>query len=180
MDRQYSPGPLYPVHFGQNQCNNTPKNHTSTIGQTGYNCGVEQLCKTTAAPHISCHGNPYQTEPTQPSPRLRIVKPADITYAEATKQNDTRQQRAALTVTTTTNTTIPVLTQSEPFDYQATLDRITKDVKTNLKAKFDTAIANLQKSFTNLEEKVNQKIQHHMEFLKNLQANKDTQVTHMK
>jgi len=81
---------------------------------------------------------------------------------------------------TTMHTAIPVTTQSEPFDYQATLDRITKDVETNLKAKFDAAIANLQKSFTNLEERVDHKIQHDMEILKNLQADKDTQDTHTK
>jgi len=81
---------------------------------------------------------------------------------------------------TTATHALPASTQSEPFDYQATLDRITKDVETNLKAKFDAAIANLQKSFTQLEDRVDQKIQHHMEILKNSQADKDTQDTHMK
>jgi len=123
---------------------------------------------------------PTKQNPLNRPPHSRIVKPADITYAEATKNQDTRQPRTVLTVTTTMTNVILVTTQSEPFDYQATLDRITKDVETNLKAKFDAAIANLQKSFTNLEEKVDQKIQHHMEILKNSQADKNTQDTHTK
>ncbi len=123
---------------------------------------------------------PTKQNPLNRPPRSRIVKPADITYAEATKQQDNRPPRPATTVTTTMTTATPATTQSEPFDYQATLDRITKDVETNLKAKFDAAIANLQKSFTHLEEKVDQKIQHHMEILKNSQADKDTQDTHTK
>ncbi len=84
------------------------------------------------------------------------------------------------TVTSATTTILPAAASAAPFDYQATLDRITKDVETNLKAKFDAAIENLQRSFTNLEERVDHKIQHHMEILKNSQADKDTQVTHTK
>jgi len=113
-------------------------------------------------------------------PRSRIVKPADITYAEATKQQETRQTCTELTATAATTNLPQVVNQPEPFDYQATLDRITKDVETTLKAKFDAAINNLQKSFANLEERVDKKIQHHMEILKSSQADKDTQVTHTK
>jgi len=123
---------------------------------------------------------PTKQNPLNRPPRSCIVKPADITYAEATKQNTTNMQQKETTVTTTTTTALPAATPAEPFDYQATLDRITRDVETNLKAKFDAAIENLQKSFTSLEERVDHKIQHHMEILKNLQADKDTQVTHTK
>jgi len=121
---------------------------------------------------------PTKQNPLNRPPCSRIVKPVDITYVEATKHHAPTQSSMAPKVTMTTNTATPVLTQAEPYDYQATIDWITKDIKTNLKAKFDAAIANLQKSFTNLKERVDQKIQHHMEIMKNSQANKETQVTH--
>jgi len=47
-----------------------------------------------------------------------------------------------------------------------------------LKAKFDAAIANLQQSFMNLECRVDQKLQMHMDNMKALQADKSTQDNH--
>jgi len=72
----------------------------------------------------------------------------------------------------------PAPIQQLPFDYQATLNRITKDIKMTLKAKFNTAIANLQQSFMNLECRVDQKLQMHMDTMKGLQADKSTQDNH--
>ncbi len=112
-------------------------------------------------------------------PRSRIVKPADITYAEATRQSTPNQNNSPPHNTTTATATTAPQTAA-PFDYQATLDRITKDVETTLTAKFDAAIANLQKSFTTLEQKVDQKLQQHLDLMKNSQADKATQDNHTK
>jgi len=65
-----------------------------------------------------------------------------------------------------------------PFDYQAELDQISKEVQTTLQAKFDVAIANFQKSIENIDIKVEQKIQHCMEKLHTTQADKATQENH--
>ncbi len=70
MDGQCSPGPVHPAHFGQNQCNNSPEAHTLTLGQTGDNCSIDQLCQTIAALYLSCYGNTHKTEPTQSSPTI--------------------------------------------------------------------------------------------------------------
>jgi len=109
----------------------------------------------------------------------RIIKPADITYAEATRQTSP-SQKSSLPNHTTTVSAPPAPQAAAPFDYQATLDRITKDVETTLTAKFDAAIANLQKSFTTLEQKVDQKLQQHLDLMKNSQADKATQDNHTK
>jgi len=121
---------------------------------------------------------PTKQNPLNRPPRKRIVKPADITFAEQDfpRLPTTQQLPPAATIATTANDPAP--TQQPPFDYQAMLDRITKDVETTLKAKFDAAIANLQQSFMNLERRVDQKLQSHMDTMKASQADKATQDDH--
>jgi len=123
---------------------------------------------------------PTKQNPLNHPPHSRIIKPADITYAKAACPKTPNQQQTPPNIMSTVTTATPVLPMPTPFDYQATLDRITKDIETNLKAKLDAKIANLQKSFASLEQKVDQKLQQHMETLKNLQADKATQDTHTK
>jgi len=116
--------------------------------------------------------------PLNRPPRMCQVKPADITFTEQDfPQLPTTQQPATNETTTVTASTVTSPPQ-QPFDYQATLDRITKDVETTLKAKFNAAIANLQQSFTNLECKVDQKLQMHMDSMKASQVDKLTQDNH--
>jgi len=64
------------------------------------------------------------------------------------------------------------------FDYQTKCQRISKEVKTTLKAKFDAAIDNFQKLIDSLDQKVDQKSQHHMEMIKTLQTDMATQDNH--
>jgi len=73
-----------------------------------------------------------------------------------------------------TNTTAP----SPPFDYQALLQHISHDVETALKARFDAALANLQKSIDNFDQRVNQKLQTHLATIQVSQADKATQDNH--
>jgi len=121
---------------------------------------------------------PTKQNPLNCPPRKRIMKPVDITFAEQDFPwlPTTQQPPPAATIATTANDPAP--TQQPPFDYQATLDCITKDVEMTLKAKFDAAIANLQQSFMNLERRVDQKLQSHMDTMKASQADKATQDDH--
>jgi len=66
-------------------------------------------------------------------------------------------------------------TPAPVFDYQAALQHISHDVKTALRAKFDMAIANLQRSLDYIDQQVDQKLQTHMATIKASQADKATQ-----
>jgi len=110
-------------------------------------------------------------------PRPQNIKPAHITFAQAVSKNIAKQQQ-----TTAPNTTTPTVTttaaSAQVYDYKKELDRISKEVETTLQAKFNAAIANLQRSMDNLEQKVDQKLQQHMEKLQATQADKTTQEEH--
>jgi len=69
-------------------------------------------------------------------------------------------------------------TSSNPFDYQAKLKCITIEIETNLKAKLDTAIINLQSSVTTLKTKIDQKFNQCIKSIKATQADKMAQDNH--
>jgi len=128
--------------------------------------------------HHNGHYCPNTAEPTQP--------PSSNAPCETGRHHLCRTRFPCLpttqqpppTETTATLANNPAPIQQPPFDYQATLDCITKDIEMTLKAKFDAAIANLQQSFMNLECRVDQKLQMHMDNMKALQADKSTQDDH--
>jgi len=110
-------------------------------------------------------------------PRSQHFKPADITFAQAVSKNITKpQQITAPQATITMNSAIA--TPAQPYDYKTELDQISKEVETTLKAKFNMAIANLQKSVDNLEQKFDQKLQQNMAKLQVTQVDKATQEEH--
>jgi len=112
-------------------------------------------------------------------PCHRTVKPADISYAEATSQKSEHSHP-------TQSTQQPVATQStqastantKPFDYKTALKYISHNVKTSLKAKFDTVFANIQKSIETIDQCVDQKLQIHLTAIQASQADKATQDEH--
>jgi len=65
-----------------------------------------------------------------------------------------------------------------PFDYRAELQRITTEIETTLKAKLESAIANLQSLVDALEKKFEQKLNQQIDSLKANQADKMTQDSH--
>jgi len=69
-------------------------------------------------------------------------------------------------------------TDTPPFDYQAELKRITQEIETNLKAKFESAIAHLNQTIINLDKKFEKKLNQHMAQIQTTQADKATQDTH--
>jgi len=106
--------------------------------------------------------------------RTRNTKPPTITYVEAASQ----QIKNSPTSPVATATPASATASTPAFDYQSALQRISHDIKMTLKAKFDAAIANLQKSIDNIDHKVEQKLQTHMATIKASQADKATQDNH--
>jgi len=107
-------------------------------------------------------------------PRTHNTKLPTITYAEAVSQ-----QTKNSPTTPAAMATLASATASTPaFDYQSTFQRISQDIETTLKVKFDAAIANLQKLIDNINQKVKQKLRTHMATIKALQADKATQDNH--
>jgi len=74
----------------------------------------------------------------------------------------------------------PTTSQPAVFDYQAELQKISQEVETTLQAKFDAAFAKMQKSISDIEDKVDQKLQRHIDQLKETLADKATQENHSK
>jgi len=121
---------------------------------------------------------PTKQNPLNRPPKSKIVKPADITFAEATANARISQQPATHTMATTQPmVTTPI---AAPFDTDAELQKIAKEVETTLQAKFDKVFAKLQQSLDTIEHKVEQKIQTHMNQLQQTQADKATQDNHSK
>jgi len=112
-------------------------------------------------------------------PCSHIVKPADLTFAEATAQKPT-QHHKPMAPTTTMTETVQAPQITEPFDYQAELQKIAHEVETTLQAKFETVFKKMQQSLDNIETKVEQKITSHMDQLKATQADHATQENHLK
>jgi len=85
-------------------------------------------------------------------PKSKIVKPVDITFAEATAKNLPSTQTTPKTQATrqTTHATIAM----ETFDQQVKLQKMAHEVKTTLQAKFDKVFAKMQQSLNNMETKV--------------------------
>jgi len=110
--------------------------------------------------------------------KSKIVKPADITFAEAAAKNTPnakQTQQLQITATTTTETS-----QMAPFDCQSELQCMVEEVETTLQAKFNKVFAKMQKSLENIKTNVEKKIQDHMEKLQATQADRATQENHAK
>jgi len=129
------------------------------------------------------YATPTAPNPTQFNhpPKAKYRKPADVTFVP--QQQSTQQTRTAnlSTQQTTTSAKSPPATPATAtpaFDYQAELKRISHEIETNLKAKLDAAINNLQATVTALESKIEQKFNQHIEAIKATQADKTTQDNH--
>jgi len=110
---------------------------------------------------------------------MHNVKQADISYAEATAQPVASPQQSQHSSPAALNQPDSETPAPAPaFDYQAVLQCISHNVETTLRAKFDAAIANLQKSLDNIDQHVDHKLQTHMAALKASQADKTTQDNH--
>jgi len=70
--------------------------------------------------------------------RLHIVKPADLTFVEATTQK-LLQRHKSMAPTMTATAAVQAPQTTEPFDYQAELQKIAQEVETTLQAKFEMA-----------------------------------------
>jgi len=117
--------------------------------------------------------------PLNRPPCHHIAKPADISYAEATSPRQERSQPATPTQQATATLSNPSsIATTEPFDYKATLQRISHEVETTLRAKFDAVYANLQKSIETIDQRVDQKLQSHLAQIQATQADKTTQDEH--
>jgi len=103
----------------------------------------------------------------------------DLTYTPAASTPQvkpapmTMQHLPANTQQTNTTTST-----NAPFNYKVELKCITHKIKTNLKAKFKAAIANVHQAVTNLDKKLEAKIQQQITELKMTQADKTTQDEH--
>jgi len=124
------------------------------------------------------NNNLSQKPATQP-PCTRIVKLATITFEE--------QKTQKLTVTTTaptqTQNTQPqnstdLANQPPALDYQANLQCIMHEIKTNLKQKFEAAIARPNTAVNTLETTFEQKLNQQIEQVKATQADKMMQDCH--
>jgi len=73
---------------------------------------------------------------------------------------------------------VPAALPNTPFDYQAELRCITHEIKHNLKAKFEAAIANVQQAIVNLDKKLEEKLQQHITDMRMTQVNKTMQENH--
>jgi len=113
----------------------------------------------------------------QPPPSKQI-KPADITFAETPTTTKPPAKPQNTPATTTTQTTMMTTTDTPPFDYQAELKRVTQEIETNLKAKFESAIAHLNQTIINLDKKFEKKLNQHMAQIQTTRADKATQDTH--
>jgi len=122
---------------------------------------------------------PTKQNPLNCPPRSRFVKPVDIMLAEAATQKPACNQQMPMATTETPTANTPI-SNPAPFDYQAELQKLSKEVETTLQAKFDAVFNKLQKSIDTMDEKMDHKIQHHMEQLKSTQADRATQENHSK
>jgi len=122
---------------------------------------------------------PTKQNPLNRPPRHRTVKPADISYAEATSKHSERSPPTQSTQqASATQSTQASIANTKPFDYKAALKCISHDVETSLKAKFDAVFANLQKSIDTIDQRVDQKLQTHFTAIQASQADKATQEEH--
>jgi len=110
--------------------------------------------------------------------KSKIVKPADITFTEATTKNSSSTQNKP--TTTTTTQTMASTPATETFDQQSELQKMAHEVETTLQAKFNKVFAKMQQSLDNMELNVEKKIQSHMDQLQATQADKATQENHSK
>jgi len=112
-------------------------------------------------------------------PRQKNTKHPDLTYEPAATQPKppptTAINRTQTGTSTPPTTAVP---PTAPFDYQAELKRITHEIETNLKAKFEAAIANVQQAVATLDRKLDEKLQQHVTDMKTTQADKTTQDNH--
>jgi len=119
---------------------------------------------------------PTKTNPLNRPPKIRNIRQPEISYAEAAAASSPQPAQttapAADVPATTTSTVAPA------FDYQSALQRISQDVETKLKAKFDAAFSNIQKSIEAIDQKVETKLKHHLATIKASQADKTTQENH--
>ncbi len=112
-------------------------------------------------------------------PKARNTKHPHLTFDPAaspptlTKSTPQAQKQQATIQQTTTATS-----STAPFDYQAELKCITYEIENNLKAKFEAAIANVQKAVAQLDQKLEDKLQQHINNMKTTQADKATQEKH--
>jgi len=112
-------------------------------------------------------------------PRPRNTKHPDLTYALAAPQPKLQTATVAnRPQSAPPQPTIAAALPSAPFDYQAKLKCITYEIKNNLKAKFEAAIANVQQAVVNLDKKLKEKLHLHIAEMKTTQADKATQDTH--
>jgi len=107
-------------------------------------------------------------------PKAKYQKRADATFATQQHTAQTCTANPSFQQMATSANSLPVasMTSTPAFDYQARLKCITIEIETNLKAKLDTAIANLQSSVTVLKTKINQKFNQHIKLIKATQADK--------
>ncbi len=121
---------------------------------------------------------PMPHQPLNRPLKSKIVKPADITFAEAAAKNTPHTTQTLKPQNTATPAT--EVTATEPFDCQSELQQMAKEVETTLQAKFDKVFEKMQKSLKNIENNMEKKIQDHMEKLQATQADRATQENHSK
>jgi len=112
-------------------------------------------------------------------PRARNTKHPNLSFAPtATSPSTIKTTTSGHTQPAPAQTKAPPATTLAPFDYQAELKRITHEIENNLKAKFEAAIANVQKAVATLDKKLEDQLQQHINSMKTTQADKATQDNH--
>jgi len=107
-------------------------------------------------------------------PCSHTQKPAGLTFDEQPTTNNSQSTPEQTAPTMTQTLSQPTTATTAPFDYMAELNHISMEIKMNLKAKFEAAIANIQKTVDSIKNKVKQHLKHYMEHL-TPPANKVTQ-----
>jgi len=92
--------------------------------------------------------------------------------------NSTSKPSATPTTKSSTTRTISASTAVPQYDYQAKLRRITHEIETNLKSKFEAAIAQLRTMVETMEKTFDQKLTEHFARITTTQANKTIQDNH--
>jgi len=139
---------------------------------------AEQLIKRTSYATNATNNNKQLNRPPRTRPTKPLVSFDDKSFPplqqKQPEQTQTTQQPQLTTATSTASETA--------YDYRADLDRITKELETTMKTKFETAIAQLDAKFAQRLDQIEQKFERYMRqmepFAKSYAAHQTTVETH--